>query len=346
MQSTHKIAGGDAEGFADYLTSVSSRGDYYLDREREGGEGRWHGSPAALRELGLDPERAVGRGELLSLMRGVSPRTGEPIRKAGGNGTLVAGVDMTFSAPKSVSALWALSDEYRRAQIEAAHRDAVAGALARVQRDVALLRARRDGVLEWDRAQSIVAAEFLHTASRLTRGQEADGVPDPQLHSHLVVLAGQRRDGRLAAVDSRELFRSARVNGAWYRAQLAANLQDLGLDVQGRTGKDGRYFEVGGVPASLAERWSSRNAEIEQAFRAFRTRYGREPRKGELSSIAVATRGTKTVAPEIDVDRAWRAVGEEHGLNSERARQLFQARELVRAASRVDQLVSRAGNSF
>jgi conjugative relaxase-like TrwC/TraI family protein len=339
MQSTHKIAGGDAEGFADYLTSVSSRGDYYLDREREGGEGRWHGSPAALGELGLSSERPVGRGQLLSLMRGVSPRTGQAIRKAGGNGTLVAGVDMTFSAPKSVSALWAVSDAYRRAQIEAAHRDAVASALARVQRDVALLRTRRDGVLEWGCAQSIVAAEFLHTASRLTRGQEADGVPDPQLHSHLVVLAGQRQDGRFAAVDSRELFRSARVNGAWYRAQLAANLQELGLEVQGQTGRDRRYFELAGVPASLAERWSSRNAEIEQAFRAFRSRYGRDPRKGELSSIAVATRGTKTVACEVDVDAAWRAVGEEHGLNSERVRQLFKERQLDPEADRASRLV-------
>ncbi|MHB1835000.1 MAG: MobF family relaxase [Solirubrobacteraceae bacterium] len=339
MQSTHKIAGGDAQGFADYLTSVSSRGDYYLDRERPGGEGRWHGSPVALGQLGLSPQQPVERDQLLSLMRGVSPRTGRPIRKAGGSGTLVAGVDMTFSAPKSVSALWAVSGAYRRAQIEAAHRDAVASALARVQREVALLRTRRDGVLEWDCAKSIVAAEFLHTASRLTRGQEADGVPDPQLHSHLVVLAGQRQDGRFAAVDSRELFRSARVNGAWYRAQLAANLQDLGLEVQGQTGRDRRYFELAGVPAGLAERWSSRNAEIEQAFRAFRTRYGRDPRKGELSSIAVATRGTKTVACEVDVDRAWRAVGEEHGLNSQRAQQLFEERQLERGADRTRALV-------
>ncbi len=71
-----------------------------------------------------------------------------------------------------------------------------------------------------------MAAEFVHTASRLTAEQEAgEGVPDPQLHSHLVVLAAERTDGRFAAVDSRELFRSARVNGAWYRAELAARLR-------------------------------------------------------------------------------------------------------------------------
>jgi conjugative relaxase-like TrwC/TraI family protein len=330
VQSTHKIAGDDAEGFADYLTSVSSRGDYYLDGDQAGAEGRWHGSASALGGLGLSAERPVEREQLLALMRGVSPRTGQEIRKAGGNGSRVAGVDMTFSAPKSVSALWAVSGPYRRAQIEAAHRRAVAGALARVEREVALLRTRRDGQLEWQQARSVLAAEFVHTASRLTRAQEAQGVPDPQLHSHLVVLAGQRLDGRFAAVDSRELFRSARVNGAWYRAELAANLQELGLQVTGQTGRDRRYFELAGVPASLGERWSTRSAEIEQAFREFRTRYGRDPRAGELSSITLATRGTKTAVAQLDIDAAWRAIGEEHGLDRGAAQALFEDRHLAR----------------
>jgi hypothetical protein len=65
-------------------------------------------------------------------------------------------------------------------------------------------------------------------------------VPDPQLHSHVVVVAAQREDGRFAAVDSRELFRSQRVNGAWYRAELAHELRGLGVEVERRTGREGR----------------------------------------------------------------------------------------------------------
>jgi hypothetical protein len=49
----------------------------------------------------------------------------------------------------------------------------------------------------------LLAAEFVHTSSRLTREQENGGVPDPQLHSHVVVLGAERSDGRFAAVDSR-----------------------------------------------------------------------------------------------------------------------------------------------
>jgi len=326
MQSTHKIAGSAAAGFAAYLTTSASRGDYYVGGELEGDGGVWHGSPEALDELGLDPSRPVRRSDLVSLMEGRSPASGEPVRRVGGDGSRVAGIDATFSAPKSVSALWAVSDPYRRAQIEVAHRKAVASALGRIERDVELVRRRERGELRWEKARSLVAAEFVHTSSRLTRDQERDGVPDPQLHSHVVILAAQREDGRFAAVDSRELFRSQRANGAWYRAELAHELRTLGVEIRGRTGRDGRFFEVKGVPEDLSKRWSRRREVIEKAAREFRDRYGRNPNRGELGSIAVATRGTKTVTSDLDVSSAWRAVAEEHGLNRKRIEQLFNER--------------------
>ena len=90
---------------------------------------RWHGSPGLLRALGLDAESPVARGDLRAVMQGFSPLTDEPLRPAGSNGTRVAGVELMMAPPKSVSALWATAGPYRRAQIEAAHRRAVSGAL-------------------------------------------------------------------------------------------------------------------------------------------------------------------------------------------------------------------------
>jgi conjugative relaxase-like TrwC/TraI family protein len=335
MQTTHKISGGSATGYVAYVTSASDRGDYYTPTTGDGEQplltpSRWHGSPALLAQLWLSADRPVKREDLSALMGGVSPRDGHELRRAGGDGTRVAGIDLTFSAPKSVSALWAVSTPYERARIEAAHTSAVAGAIARTERDVELVRTRVDGKLRWERAGSLLAAEFVHTSSRLTRDQERGGVPDPQLHSHVVVLGAERRDGRYVAVDSRELFRAARANGAWYRAELAAGLQQLGLEIRGGSGRDGRYFEVAGVPEQLSERWSMRGVEIERAARAFRTRYGRDPRAGELGSITVGTRGTKGHAMAVDVERAWRAVGEEHGLSREQAQSLYSGHERER----------------
>jgi len=130
------------------------------------------------------------------------------------------------------------------------------------------------------------------------------------------VIAAVRKDGVVAAVESRQLYRAAREGGAWYRAQLAANLRELGLPIERRTGQGERYFAIPGVPAELAQRWSTRSRDVERAARVFRTRYGREPRAGELDSLALGTRGAKSSADPVEVSDAWRAVGPERGLTS------------------------------
>src|SRR5947209_2521754 len=106
MQTTHKISGDAAVGYVAYVTSVSDRGDYYTPGDESSGStamtpSRWHGSPGLLRELGLSPDAPVQRDELVALMRGVSPADGHELRAAGGDGARVAGVDLTFSTPKS-----------------------------------------------------------------------------------------------------------------------------------------------------------------------------------------------------------------------------------------------------
>jgi conjugative relaxase-like TrwC/TraI family protein len=335
VQTTHKIAGPSAAGYAAYVTSLSARGDYYTGTATGTADpehppvasvtSRWHGSPELLASLGLSHESAVERDDLVSLMAGRSPTDDRQLRPVGANGTRVAGIDLTFSAPKSVSALWAVTDESQRAKIEAAHSQAVASAIARVEREVALVRTRVGGGVRHDRASRVLAAEVVHTSSRLTRGQEPAGVPDPQLHSHVIVLGAERDDGRFAAVDSRELFRSARVNGAWYRAELAAGLGRLGLEVESHTGRDRRYFELAGVPKQLTELWSARSADIERAAQRFRTRYGRNPKAGELGALTVSTRGTKGNGETVNVDASWRAVGSEHGLTRARTDAMFSA---------------------
>ncbi|HEX5308069.1 MAG TPA: MobF family relaxase [Solirubrobacteraceae bacterium] len=330
MQSTHKIAGKDAGPYSAYLTSENGHVDYYVDPEDETGDsprseksnGTWHGNPNALASLGLTPGAHVQRDQLLALMNGQAPGDGREIRQAGGNGTRVAGIDATFSAPKTISALWAAASGEDRERIERAHNQAVASTLTHVEQHVELVRNRAVGQLKWQTANSLVAAKFTHTSSRLTRDAK-NGVPDPQLHTHVVILAAERHDGRFAAVDSRQLFLSARENGAWYRAELAHNLQREGLQVERGTGKDSRYFELTGVPASLAEHWSSRSQQIQRAARDFKDRYGRDPKAGELKDLTTSTRGEKATLPGAQIDANWKTLAAEHGLTPDAARDLF-----------------------
>ena len=61
----------------------------------------------------------------------------------------------------------------------------------------------------------------------------------------------------------------------------------------------------------------------------FRERYGREPRAGELGALTQQTRGAKTAIATVDVNEAWRAIGEEYGQSCERSEQLFDSRALA-----------------
>ena len=148
---------------------------------------------------------------------------------------------MTFSAPKSVPVAWALGDPEQRATIETAHARAVEQAIEYLRERVPVIRRRQSGMIVEDHAKDLVAAEYRHTTSR---GVAEGELPDPQLHSHVVVTSAIREDGQLVAVASRPIFRAAREVGAAYRSGLASELQQQGFAIEAGTGKDGRYFEA------------------------------------------------------------------------------------------------------
>jgi hypothetical protein len=64
----------------------------------------------------------VTHAEFDAAQRGVDSKTGERLAQVGGRGWAhSAGWDMPFSAPKSVSVLWAVSEGHDREPIEQAH---------------------------------------------------------------------------------------------------------------------------------------------------------------------------------------------------------------------------------
>ncbi len=317
------IGAGQAAGYSAYLESrtvASARGDYYLSPEGEPIEapGSWHALPETLERLGLEPGAAVSAGELVALMEGRHPRSGEFIRRAGSDGRRAVGIDMTFSAPKSVSVLWAVGSPQQRAEIEAAHARAVSRALDHLRTQVSVVRRGAGGELS-ERAHDVIAAEFRHTTAR---GVAAGKLPDPQLHSHVLASGVVRLDGQIAAVASRPIFRAARELGAFYRSALADELRERGYDIDAGTGRDGRYFEIGGVPATVSEALSGRSREVWLAAERFRGRYGRAPERAELRNVKLENRRAKTAQTRGDLDRGWREVAAANGLDGPAAERL------------------------
>ncbi|MBV9607314.1 MAG: relaxase domain-containing protein, partial [Solirubrobacterales bacterium] len=260
-----KITTTSAAGYAEYLegkAQAPALGDYYVrGGERVEAPGRWAQGAA---QFGLDPDQPVTGEQLHMLMDVRRPDTGGELRRAGGTGEAVAALDATFSAPKSVSAVWALAGPELRAEIERAHETAIDRALAYAIRQVPMLRRRvsQDTVVH-EKAAGLVATSWRHTTARAV-GQQ---VPDPQLHSHVLLHAAVRRDGRIVAIDSRSWLVHQREVGAAYRTELARELTELGFGVRRGTGRGGRYFELDAIPQPLLDRWSSRHHQVHAAIR-------------------------------------------------------------------------------
>ena len=162
----------------------------------------------------------------------------------------------------------------------------------------------------------MIATAYRHTTARGVSGAEA---PDPQLHTHVVISGAVREDDRIVAVASRPVFRGLREVGAFYRSALAQELAEEGYPIEQGTGKDGKYFEIAGVPAELRNAFSKRHREIAHSAERFRAKHGRAPERGEIRDIALENRRAKDVTTRGDLQRVWAQTGERHGFGPDEA---------------------------
>ncbi len=324
--TTSSIAAGNGGGYVRYLegkTVQPERGDYYLT---PGGEptqapGRWLASPETLARLGIEGS-AVDGEDFVALMDGRHPQTGRWLRPEGAGGGRGGGIDLTFSAPKSVSAVWALGADSQRRDMEAAHAAAVQESMNYLTETVPTVRRRYGGQVVEEPARELVAAEYLHTTAR---GVIDGDAPDPQLHSHVVVTNAVRDDGRIVAVTSRPIFRSRQEVGAYYRSALAHQLSQRGYAIDAGTGNHSRYFEIAGVPRRLLDAFSARSREVARAAERFRARYGRAPERGELTRLKLENRKAKIPVTRSDLQQVWDEKGARFGFTGERTELLLDA---------------------
>ena len=246
-----------AASAAYYLESQRSfrhPNEYYTAGEEP--DGVWF-NPKGL--LGLDDGGKVDSGDFHRLYHGFAPDGSGRLTRNAGSERRSPGLDMTFSADKSVSALWAIADPELRRGIEQAHNDAARVALEEtVFRYCAYTRIRNaEGHIEV-RPADIAVAMFQHGTSRDN---------DPQLHTHSVIFNAARthEDGKWRALHQHPVYGWVKAAGAVYRNTLAWNLHDrLGIRME-QYGRDGEFTRVAGMPADLEAQWSKRRAAIVDA---------------------------------------------------------------------------------
>ena len=291
-----------AASAAYYLESQRSfrhPNEYYTAGEEP--DGVWF-NPKGL--FGLADGGKIDSSDFHRLYNGFAPNTGAKLTQNAGSERRSAGLDMTFSADKSVSALWAVADPELRAEIEQAHNVAARIALEEtVLRHCAYTRVRnRDGDIEVLPAD-ITAGMFQHGTSRDN---------DPQLHTHCVIFNAARthQDGKSRALHQHPVYTWVKAAGAVYRNAMAWSLQErLGIRME-QYGKDGEFTRVAGMPEDLMGHWSKRRAAIIDAAREMGFAVeGNAPRAAAANKI---TRAGKSPDNDPEIRHArWRgeAVG-------------------------------------
>lgn len=228
-------------------------------------------------------------------------------------GTPVAGFDMTFSAPKSVSALWAVADGGVQALIGQAHHAAIADVLALCERDVAMTRAGATGPtgsVAQVEIRGVIATAYDHYDSRTA---------DPQLHTHVVISNRVQavHDGKWRTLDSKALHGAIVGLSEHYNAVLTDHLaQMLGVGWEERERGEDRnaVWEIAGVPQTLLAEFSSRSRDIElekdHLIAEYVHRHGRQPSTRMILKLrhqaTLTTRPDKTPHSLRDLTARWR----------------------------------------
>lgn len=298
MLSVGKLAPGQGNY---YLRTVAQgTEDYYLFSGEA--PGRWVGGGCG--NVGL-----AGRVEadtFTAVLDGRDPRTGDALGKRWATSKL-PGFDLTFSAPKSVSVLWALGDDELQARLRDAHDHAVDAALGYLERTASHARRGHAGVDQIG-TSGFLAAAFRHRTSR---------AGDPNVHTHVVVANRVRaEDGRWSALDGRALYRQARTAGTLYQSQLRHELRDLGLSWNvASTG----VAEIDGVPRQVRREFSQRRHEIE---RQLAERGNSSARAAQVATLQTRKAKDYGVQVETLVDD-WQRRATELGFDRETIEQLL-----------------------
>ena len=297
MLSIKSISASSSTGMANYYAELAKKDDYYSG---ESGDKEPAGYWAGGGSESLNLEGDVSAEQLRNGFSGCHPDTGNPqARNAGENHK--PGWDCTYSAPKTVSAIWAVADAEMKEKIEDAHQKAISFSLGYLEREAAATRHGKDGIVRVPSSENggLIVAVFQHSTSRNQ---------DPQLHSHALIL-NLNKDGRGIDLDTTHKMAA----GALYRCELAHQLKELGFEIQ----RDEKSFKVFGVPEKLADQWSSRRAEIVDKL----TETGRHG-SAAAQAAALETRTKKSsVDKETLIDR-WASQAREHGFNEGKVREL------------------------
>jgi conjugative relaxase-like TrwC/TraI family protein len=316
MVGVTKIQRGNANY---WLSAVAQGGEDYYTKPGEA-PGEWLGDIAD--ELGLSGQvDAAGYGAILE---GRDPATGRVLlerpetsfrRRADGTRQKiepVLGYDVRFSAPKSVSLLYALGSERTKERVVAVMNEAVRQGIRHLENEACKVQRGKEGV-RIEPGAGFVGMAFRHRMSR---------AGDPALHVHVLIsnLTRALGDGKWLSLASPEgrspIYAHAKSAGVIFQAALRAGfLREFGLEFGAV--KNG-YADLKGFSRELIEAFSTRSREI----RDWMKEHGVSS-AAAAETAAYRTRDAKDFS--IDADQRvteWEAQAEPFGFSRQSAEEM------------------------
>ncbi|MGO4857656.1 MobF family relaxase [Arthrobacter sp. 2MCAF14] len=318
----------------DLTTTPPDATTYYMKAGTP--QGRWLGS--GLTGINRTAGDAVTESDAKAIFdSAIHPDTGAPLGRPHGQPTVVetkqgqtevrravAGFDLTFSVPKSVSVLWALSPRSLQDQILETHHDAINATLDWLEKLVIHTRAGRNGVAHVG-TRGVIAAAFDHWESRSG---------DPQLHTHVVIANRVQRitDGAWVTVDSRTLYKAAVAASEHYNGLLFDALKrDLGTDTDIRNplaNTRNPSAQLTGIEDVLIREFSNRSRLIDQETdrlvaewtknRGTRPTPTQAVKLRQQATLSTRTAKPETIAPLHQLSAHWRERASSKGFDPRR----------------------------
>lgn len=226
----------------------------------------------------------------------------------------VAGFDMVFTPPKSVSMAWGLGDESLREGVQQAHEAAISDVVKFLEEQVIMTRRGAGGARQIDIDGGLIATKFRHYDSRSG---------DPNLHDHLVISNRVKgSDGQWSSIDGRTLYAWNVAASELYNAKLAEYLeQNLGLVCVPDATKSelSPVMEIAGFDREMVEQFSSRRSEISAELDRLKAEYveahGHAP--GRKAMLELAQQATLSTRPHKSEAKSLKNLCEEWAAKAE-----------------------------
>jgi conjugative relaxase-like TrwC/TraI family protein len=166
--------------------------------------------------------------------------------------------DFTFSAPKSVSVLWATTDNsLLHESISKAFDESVRESMEFAEKRFSLARDKRGGGNVYNNTENLLYSFFRHDTAR-----PVHGIADPHLHTHCTVfnMTFDAVVGKFKAMEFHDFAKYRNQIEAYHHSTLAKKLQELGVGIENTYNS----FEVAGFNRELIEKFSNRTKIIEE----------------------------------------------------------------------------------